>query len=424
MLSRLLRPVLSALLLAVLVLATPAAHAQEDEEQGIFEQAGPLALPFGWRTLSQACKQVGFDGEQLTAVRTLHQGYRSSVRDAMTKARKANEKLRPMMDGENPDWATYQKEQMRVTAEFVKNLDAAEKTLLTDVEAVCTPEQKAKFTLVERARRREQARVFTIAPGETIDPGALLDSLNVARTPEITGALTQWEETTDRILLERERLLRKIMAREVELGPDPEAQQKEMKEAFGEFRDISQRVGDLNRRTAREITALLPADAGAKFEREVRVRTFPRIWGESKVTRAVKVAKARQDISAEQKQKLDDVLAAYHAEAEPVNLRWAAAADDKFRTLTADFLESMGIGEARDENEPFFAIRKERRSLDDKYALKVEAVLNDDQLGEVTKAEKKYTEENEGREFIPEFLPDLGKDFEDKVAEWKGEEEP
>jgi hypothetical protein len=290
---------------------------------------------------------------------------------------------------------------------------------MTDLRAVCSPDQEPKFVKVEQARRRELGRIFTIAPGESLDLSALLDAVKATRTPAVEEAVTQWHDTLDKVLIERDRMIRTVMAEEAR-NEEFHADDKAQEEAFGQFRDLAQRIGDLNRRTATELATLLPPEQAEVFTREVRVRTFPRIYGNGKVERAISTAKARADLTAEQKQKLEEVLAKYTVDVAPVNTRWAAAADEKFRTMGKDFMAAIDFGGANEESkEPFYVIRKERRALDEKYLIKVNELLNDEQQEEVRKVQEKAAE----HDFLPEFLPDVGKDFESTVKEWSEETE-
>jgi hypothetical protein len=411
---------LRSLLLALVVMVTPATvFAQEDDDNQLFESAGPLGVPVGWRTLSQSCKSIGFDAEQMTTARTLYSGYRAAVRESLSKGRKGQKALEQLREGENPDWEKHNKEQHKIEDVFVKELEAHEKALMTDLRAVCSPDQEPRFSRVEQARRRELGRIFTIAPGEALDLSALLDTVKVTRTPPIEESITQWHEALDKILIERDRMIRTVMAKEA--GDENfRADDKAQEEAFGQFRDLAQRIGDLNRRVATELAAMLPADKAELFTQQVRVRTFPRIYGVGKVERAITTAKARADLTAEQKQKLEEVLTKYTVDVAPVNTRWAAAADEKFRTMGKDFMAAIDFGGSSEESkEPFYVIRRERRALEEKYLSKVNEVLNEEQREEVRKVQEKAAE----HEFLPEFLPDVGKDFESTVKEWSEETE-
>jgi|GEM_PF-4795252 len=409
---------LRSLMLCVCLLMFPVTALAQEDDNHLLEAAGPLGIPVAWRTVSQACNRIGFDSAQLATSRTLYEAYRAGVKASMAKERSALKALDKLSEGDNPDWETYSKEQDKVSQQFVKELEAHEKNLMTDLRAVCSPAQEPAFIKVEQARRREQARVFTIAPGEAIDLGALLDGLKIARTPEVDGTLAQWEDSLDKILIERDRMIRAEMAKDAEAKEGGEPDEDIDKEAFRQFRTLAQRVSDLNRRTAGELAAMLPAEQGEKFTREFRVRSFPRIFGESRVSRAVKTAQARADITPGQKLKLAEVMSTYAADAGPINTRWAAAADEKFRTMGDDFIAVMEFGGKSDESkEPFYVIRKERRALDEKYLAKVNEVLNDDQQEAVKKADEEAAE----GDFLPEFLPDIGKEFESTAKEW-GEE--
>ena len=407
-------------LLCVLLLLPPIARAQDDEAHHLFEAAGPLSMPVSWRGLSDACRRIGFDVEQLGSAKTLYQGYRAGVRESLAKGRHAMKNLEKLNEGENPDWERFEAERNKATEQFVREIEAHERSFMTDLHALCSPAQEAQFIRVEQARRREQARVFTIAPGEALNISALLHIARATRTPEVEAAIAHWEDSLDKILVERERMIRELMKRDAQRAGAVEWDRKEEERAFSQFRIMSQRIGDLNRRTATDIATLLPAAEADRFLQEVRVRSFPRIFGGSKVDRGLRVARARADLTREQHQKLDELSSAYQQAAEPINIRWMAAAEDKFRNMPDDPMAALGLtGESDEEREkePFYAIRKERRALDDKFMIRIMGVLNEEQRDALAKAEEAVEE----HEFLPEFLPDVGKDFEASVKQWTEE---
>lgn len=398
----------AAAMAAVLFLLVPSARAQDD----IIQEAGPLGLPVPWRVLKEGCALVGFDAEQTATAHTLHQGYRGSVKGAMDAMRKKDKELRKTTEGDNPDWAKYSKEREKASQKYAEEMETLETGLLSDVKALCTPAQEAKFSALEKLRRRDKSRVFTLAPGELIDLRPMLLAAKADPGPH-AETITTWENNLDKLLIEREKFMRNAMkAMAGDDGPE------NMAKFFGDFRSVSVRIGDLNRRAAAEIASSLPDTQRAAFENETRLHTFPRIYGESPVSRAIAAAKATKDITSEQKTQLDEIRTAFAKEADPINVRWAAAADEQFRKIGDDMMSMFQMDEEKSAKEPFFVIRKERRALDEKYREKVIAVLNQDQRDALTKAD---ADRHDG--YLPEFLPNFEKDMEDRASEWKGDDE-
>ncbi len=403
-------PWLAAALLAVVFLCAPCARGQG----GVMQDAGPMGLPVVWRQVGMSLKGIGFDADQISTAQVLYRGYRAAVKSAGESARQMQEKLRAEAEGKDGGWETYAKDRNKTVQAYVAKVDALEQGLKNDLKALCTPAQEERFVSVERAVLRDKSRVFAVAPGENLDLPAMLDALKVPHTEgPVADALNAWEPQLDRLLRERDTFIRSAMKMMMETD---ERDMEKMMKAFTEFRALSLRIGDLNRKVARQIETLLAEEKAEKFSRDVEERSFSRIYGPSRVTRAIATAKQHADLTPEQRAALDEIGAAYAKEAEPINRRWAKAADDTFREITMPELMMYGEQTDPDSAKPFVTIRNERRAADEKYYNKIKAILKENQQDAIADNDRRTRADD-----MPEFIPDVESTFKDRMKDWTGE---
>jgi hypothetical protein len=400
-----------AVCLALVVLA-PLARAQDDDS--LIHEAGPFAIPYTSRDLGALCRAVGFDQEQTGSARTLHQGYRAAYRGASTKARKQMQEVETKAR-EGQDWSEYAKKRGELTIAYVEDIRKLEAGLLDDLKALCTPAQVARFPSAERARRRETGLILALGNGERLDLASMLETLKIDRhaSPTVEELLTRWETDVDRLLQEKDKLIHEGMKATMGGAMDADRMEK-MKKFTTDLATLCSRVGEANRRAATELQGLLPEGQRDAFAAEVKLRSFPRIYGPSVVTKAIKTAQDMKGLTGDQQAKLKELSESYQREAGPINNRWAAAAEEKQRQLVNNFMEMMQNDGGKDPADPFVAARKERRDLDEKYHAKIESLLTAEQKAQLPKAEPH-------RGDIPEFLPDFEAEIKDRWDQWKGE---
>src|SRR5262245_16619092 len=312
------------LLAALLIVFTLATTARAQDEA--INEAGPLAQPFTGRSLAHYIKTANLTPDQTAAARSLHQGYRAAYMAATKKTRTKTEDLAKDMREKN-DWQKFAAERGKLTIEYVDQARALEKSLLEDLRALTTPEQAARVESAERARRRETGLLLSLGHGERLDLISMLEAQKVdPSAPAFTELVSRWEQDVDRLLVEKDKVLsagmRDMMANEG--GPD---RMDKIGKLMSDIVTICTRVGDANRRAATEAQQLLPLDKQAAFAQDIKLRTYPRIYGPSYINNAITAAKKYNDLTPDQKTKLTDLAAAYQREADPINTRWASAAD-------------------------------------------------------------------------------------------------
>jgi hypothetical protein len=410
--ASLLRRVAAVVCLVVFVM-TPLALGQGDDD-GPVMQAGPFALPYSARSLAAMTRIVGLDKDQAASARALHQGYRAAYGAAAKKVRQKEEELSKKAQ-ETGDWQNYSKDNGTLVMGFIEETRKLESGLLEDFKALCTPAQAAKFAEAERARRRETGLLVALGTGERVDLVAMFDALKIDRhaPAALDELVTHWEADVDRLLVEKDKTIRDGMKSAMMGERAPETMAK-MAKFMNDLAALCARIGETNRRAATEAAGLIPEGKRGVFEDEVKERSFPRIYGPSPVSKTIKTALELKGLSEDQKSKLQELGEAYKRDAGPVNARWAAAAEEKQRQLQQHMMEMMNGREPQDESDPFYAVRKERRALDEKYIGKIGEVLTAEQKDQLPKADH-------GARDIPEYLPDFEADFKGEWDRWQEE---
>jgi Spy/CpxP family protein refolding chaperone len=403
-------PRLIAAVLLVLALATQA-RAQDEA----INEAGPLAQPFTGRSLAQYIKTAALTPDQAAAARSLHQGYRAAYMAATKKTRSKTEDLAKDMREKN-DWQKFAQERGKLTVEYVDQARALEKTLLEDLRALTTPEQAPRVDAAERARRRETGMLLSLGHGERLDLISMLEAQKTdpASSPALTELVSRWEQDVDRLLIEKDKIVFTGM-RDM-MGEQGGERMDKISKLMSDVVAICTRIGDANRRAATEAQQLLPQDKQAPFALDTKLRTYPRIYGPSYINNAITAAKKYNDLTPDQRTKLTDLAAAYQREADPINTRWASAADQKVHDMPANPMEvimQFERGQA-DPSDPFVAARTDRKNLDDRYKAKLKEILTTPQSDQLPKDESR----SRG---IPEFLPDFEADWKSNWEQWKGE---
>jgi hypothetical protein len=362
-------------------------------QSGPFDDAGPYGLPLTRRSLAVYTGMLGLDADQKAAARALHDAYLAAFRDA-TKQAQAKREAVP-----TGDFEVRGKQLAELSEVFVEQTRALERELLQDLQAICTPGQAERFPAVERARRRETGSFLPLAAGDGVDLVLLFQAINLPGSPEAAETLERWSIRVDQIEQERERTLRSWMPKMIAKNNSPRAGEDRDK-LFGELYAISAMRRDATRRAVRELQAALPEADYQKLEKELAVRSFPRIYGRSPALALLDDALGLASLVPEQKQQLQQLRDAYEKEAAPLNARWAAAAEEKQGQLATNFSEVNAQITDPPADDPFFTLSRQRRELDRSFIERARGVLKEDQRSRL------------GPELSssgpPEFLPDIG----------------
>jgi hypothetical protein len=325
--------------------------------------------------LEKYAKIAGMNEDQTQAATMLHEGYQAQVRELQDAMRSKMEAARDAFreSGDPSEFQAMREEMTKVRADR-KKLDTS---FMNDVKALLTDEQAAKWVKVEMAMNRDQLLRRGMLSGERVDLFRLVDDLELAeesRKP-VDELLSQYEVDLDRELVKRDAFTEKVITQMDELREDPAKAQAMLEEG----RTAGVRVRDVNRRYARQIADMLPAESKAAFDTAFQRESFPTVYRESSVTRGVNAAMGFDDLTEEQRGKLQEISAKYAREAATLNEKLAKAEEENEMTMTAERMMGGRRGGGDGEETPLQLARQERRELDRKTNEALREVLTESQ---------------------------------------------
>jgi len=340
----------------------------------IASQAGPRGQPIPRRSLVEYARILTLSPDQRDALGALFDGYWSSytrLRDEGDKALQAQHS--PDHTAPRPS----RRETGEIVFRFVEGVEKLEVAFFDDLRQMLTSEQEPRFESVARERRRETGLRFCFISGERLDLGAIARTLKIPREGPVGASLDDWELQIDRVLVQKDALLRRVMSRAYE--SDEELTDPRLIEEL--LRDILEqgfRVRDLNRRFAREISQLLPDDLRPSFDREVQRRSFPRIYVPTGAESLGLLIASRDDLSPDQRAAINEELPRCEREFAEINARIAAIVESMEEKTPGNALAAMESRDNPPEDELSKAL-EDRRDADRRWAERLGKLLTSDQ---------------------------------------------
>lgn len=342
-------------------------------------------------------KTLGLTADQQAAAKALFEGYEQSFatlsQDARDKMREMRESIRAEMTDNGPNPGAFRKigEEMD---KFRKDRDKLDQGFLNDLKAVLTPDQTAKWPSVEQAFRREHSIGRGVISGERVD---LIDVVNGLKLSDeamkpVKPVLDEYAAELDRELTARDAAYDAAQAKVREMfqgdgGGDEAATNK----AWEDGRAAGLRVRDVNRRFARQIEPLLPADSQAAFDTAVRERSYPLIYRPSYAARAITAAGEVSGLTEDQKATIHTISDSFNRDLAAVNKDLEAATEKRESTLKPQDLMPRRFGGGGGGGWDFFGdpevskLIERRNSLQDSAVEKLKAVLTPEQFDSLPK---------------------------------------
>ncbi len=317
-----------ALLLGALLLPAPGAHAQFGMPGMGMGDMSSMGAPVSRRSLKDYGDLLKLDADQRRTVDALYQGYRAAFKGAMEDLQKTmigiQERFR-----ETRDVSVFQKELPAEMRKFTERLEGLEKGFFSDMRSLLTPGQEPSWVRVERLRRREMGLRFGFVSGQAVD---LIDVVNDIGAlddpaPQVTESLDRWEIDIDKALVAFEKAGREERDGAMEMMGNFDLGRIEA--MMGRLSDMARGMRDINRQYARAIGPMLPPDKLAAFEREINKRSFPRVYKESYVTKAIGAAEGFNDLEPAQRDALAALKESYERDLDAANRKWASAVEDQ-----------------------------------------------------------------------------------------------
>jgi len=338
------------------------------------------------RSMERYADLLGLDQTQRETALAIHEGYTATCEQARKSQRDAMDELRRSAE-DTGDHGVFMEKMPAIQKKSRETTQAAEKSLFSDLKSLLTSEQEANWTRVERMRRRETGLRGGLS-GESLDIADVVHTMKLPAEPAqlVAPMVEDYESAMDSHLKAKESAQSEAPAFEPGRPMDVEAMQKQMESS----RQMGEKIVQLNATTAEKIKATLPEDLQQKFADEVKRRSFPSVYKESRVAKDLDAALAMSDLDESQRERLKEIKAAYARDLGPVNNRWADAIRESEQSgqeggmaLGGGGFISMRMGE---EPEGLREARKARREMDEKTRERLKSVLRPEQQEKLPKA--------------------------------------
>lgn len=361
-------------------------------------------MSFTAADLEEIARILGFSADQVKASKDLFEGYQAELRTKAEDAKKKMDAVRAAAR-ENEDHEEYKK-LGPITKGLREAREQADKSFEADLKLLATREQAGKWEKVEMYRRRAKlGRGFGGAPGESVDLLRVVQQMKLpaAASAAVAPALDAYERALDSAIVAKNQA--QTTARQ------------EMAEAFKNHdfaaagksqeavREAGAKIRTVNKAAAAEVQALLPEASRAAFDLAVRKATYPQIYRERYVDKALTAAAEFKDLTKEQRQSLAALRMEYDGRGEAINRRAEEATDKlaasggampmmfgggdgavgavSFSTVAigeGDAKGGGGGGKMERPADPMAPIRKERRELEERTLKSLESVLTPEQM--------------------------------------------
>ncbi|MCE7973601.1 MAG: hypothetical protein DYG92_04640 [Leptolyngbya sp. PLA1] len=338
------------------------------------------------RSMERYADILGLDQTQRETAMAIFEGYSATCDQARKAQRDAMEELRRSAE-DTGDHGVFMEKMPAIQKKSREATQGAEKSLFADLRSLLTSEQEARWARVERMRRRETGLRGGLS-GESLDLADVVHTMKLPAEPAqlVAPMIEDYESAMDVHLRAKEAAQSEAPAFEPGKPMDVEAMQKQMEAS----RQMGEKIVQLNATAAEKIKAALPEDLQQKFADEVRRRSFPTVYRESRVAKDLDAALGLGDLDESQRERLKEIKAAYAREIGPLNDRWADAIREAERSgqeggmaLGGGGFISMRMGE---EPEALREARKARREMDEKARERLKSVLRPEQQEKLPKA--------------------------------------
>lgn len=366
----------AAIAAVVLLLGVPA-RAQFGMGGGDMSQ---FMSPVTKRAVESWAQMVGMDKDQKEAALALQEGYRSSFKTMSAEMQKAFKEMGEKVQ-DSGDWAGFQKEAAKIGKDMTEKMEKLEKGFLDDVKSLLNEKQSANWPRVERARRRDNGLRFGFMAGQNVDLVKIMGTVGVKPdfSAELDEQVLRYETDMDRKIQAFEKWGKDQQAKQVEDNVNPFDMAK-IQDMLKEMATLSKDMRDTNRQYAKSIQPLLPADKQAKFDLEIKKKSFPRVYRDAYAQKALAEAARFADLDDSQKEAIAALKTGYEREADVANKNWAAAIEEREEKQGGSIGAMMaGFSGNADPKDAVGEARKARRELDDRTKDKLLSLLKEDQ---------------------------------------------
>lgn len=350
------------------------------------------------RDLESALIGLNLTEDQREAVTALVDGYQEQAEQVAQQSRQARQSAMEAMRDGGPEaaaeaWQKTAEDQKKWRTEREK-LDAS---LLSDVQAILTPEQTSKWESVRRQVVRSQSMRQGLLAGERVDVLVLVNKLELTEQDreQLRPVLEQYELDIEREIAARDRVTNEAVSSfEPAQLFDPE-KREDLTKRMEARREASEKVREVNSRFAKQVAALLPEASRVQFDRAYKEASFPDVYRTTQAGRALTAAEGFGDLTADQRLAIADLYDSYTQQVERLRPRLEEATLEAEKNFSiANALSGMGPGQRmrgaegrNNQPDPQRELRQERRELDDKALADLKKILSVEQAARLPEPE-------------------------------------
>ncbi len=319
--------------------------------------------------------------DQREAAGSLYEGYRDELKRLQEQQRTMMDEARQKFQ-QDQDPSVFQDMQKKMTELRTKQEDT-QKSFLSDVKSLLTPDQTSQFDKVERAIRRDTTMRRGRMSGEGVD---LIEFVSSQKWPDelkslVRPALDAYEEEIDRALVLRNAAYEKVgeAMRAAFQDGDRNAADGAIKAA----REASQKVRDTNRKYMRQVMDLIPESERTSFADAFKRASFPDVYRPSLASQSFEAVLGFSDLTTEQKDKIVVMQGAYDKKMSSLNDRLAAATEEMENNF--DLQRGMQMMRGGGGDEVTNEIRTDRRELNTQALDELKKVLTPEQVARMPK---------------------------------------
>jgi hypothetical protein len=272
-------------------------------------------------------------------------------------------------------------------AKFRTEKTRLDKTFMSDLKSLLTPEQEGNWATFERVHRREKQMDRGLISGERADLVKLVEEAKLAPEAQtkVQPLLAQYEEELDRELVNREKVQEDLMNRMSGMQFGPDMDQEKMQRMIEEGRDAAKRVREVNRKYARQVQEQLPEDQQFAFAKAFKSASYPDVYRETYANTAIGSALGFADLDANQKQSVQAIRENYARDIAVLNDKLAVAQEEMEENFS---LERMREGGDRTQD-GLRELRRQKRELDEATVESLRKVLTPEQQDRLPQREQR-----------------------------------
>ncbi|HZW06114.1 MAG TPA: hypothetical protein VFF65_03240 [Phycisphaerales bacterium] len=347
---------------------------------------GGTNAPVSKGDIDKMAKSLKLTAEQQAAASALLDGHLAAFNKKAEEFRKVQEEAREAFR-QDRDPAVFADMAPKMD-EFRKFRAETEKKFMEDVKGVLDKSQLEQWPAYERSHKREQSMARGLMSGERADVIAIIERMKLPadKQAQVNPILDAYSVELDRVIDARNAVQDKAMANggmfRGLMNPDGDNSEamKKAEAILKEGREAATAVRDVNRKYAKQVEATLGGAEGEKFAAEFRKASFPNVYRERYIDRAITAAMAMDGIKAEQSEGLKALKEQYARDARPIDETAEKLAEENEASFSIANMMQRGGGQ---NDEKAQEQRRQRRELEEATLDKLKSILTPEQAAKL-----------------------------------------